>query len=198
MTGNLLVRAAIIVGIGVAAGAAHWTFGPTIVARFDPGRNRAPAPKAPDGTGPSDSSIPAVAPEASPISPAPVAAPKLPEGHITLERAKELYDSREQSNTVFIDARRPDLFLAGHVKGAMHLNPDAIRSGNPKLDFLYGVNVVVYCDGAQCEDSTNTAKRLQQRFNQDIGSILIMHDGFPAWLAAGHPTATGPDVEFGG
>lgn len=106
---------------------------------------------------------------------------------ITIPQAFRLFSA----NTAFVDARRRDEFEAGHVQNAFWMPADALTGGkrSEAMDFLVPDQpVVIYCGGGECDASKNVAALLQQGgFTQ----CLIMTDGYPGWVAAGHPTATG-------
>jgi rhodanese-related sulfurtransferase len=117
--------------------------------------------------------------------------------YITVERARQLFDAQFVGNrqVVFIDARARDIFEKGHVEGAMSLPAGELGPMLPAKvrNYLTGALVVIYCQGAECSDSHDVAKRLQAA-NIDIKPIFIFRDGYPAWVAAGHPTMAGPEV----
>jgi rhodanese-related sulfurtransferase len=48
--------------------------------------------------------------------------------------------------------------------------------------------IVIYCSGGDCRDSHLLASRLML---EGYGHLLIFRDGFPAWVAQGHPTEKG-------
>ncbi len=106
---------------------------------------------------------------------------------ITIPQAFRLFSA----NAAFVDARRRDEFEAGHVQNAFWMPADALTGGkrSEAMDFLVPDQpIVIYCGGGECDASKNVAALLQQGgFTQ----CLIMTDGYPGWVAAGHPTATG-------
>jgi len=113
---------------------------------------------------------------------------------ISVEAAKAILD---RGQAVFIDARPLDEYVKGHITGAMHLEKDALNGPPPAkvLDYLPGMEVVVYCHGELCTDSENVIKRLAA-LKKDIGPFRIIQAGYPGWIKAGLPTATGPEVGF--
>lgn len=95
------------------------------------------------------------------------------------------------ANVAFVDARRRDEFEAGHVQNAFWMPADALTGGkrSEAMDFLVQDQpIVIYCGGGECDASKNVAALLQ---NGGYQQCLIMTDGYPGWVAAGHPTATG-------
>jgi rhodanese-related sulfurtransferase len=97
---------------------------------------------------------------------------------------------------VFVDCRPRAEFEAGHVSGAVHLDPTAgVRDGDralpdAPLDLLSRAGTVItYCDAqAQCERSLLLAERLREAGLRDV---RVLEDGMPAWLAHGYPAESG-------
>lgn len=110
----------------------------------------------------------------------------LPEGQITLEAAKQAFDA----GAMFVDARKPEDYAAGHVENAIRIESEMFRHGDPpELGLIpRSAIVVVYCNGGHCDESENVAKYLS---NSGYGKVFVMHDGFPGWKAVGYPFATG-------
>jgi rhodanese-related sulfurtransferase len=97
-----------------------------------------------------------------------------------------------QGRLIFVDARNDDHYQAGHVPGAYQL--DHYRPG----DYLAAVlpacqvaeQIVVYCNGGDCEDSENTAIFLRDA--QIPGEKLFVYaGGITEWAASGMPVETG-------
>lgn len=90
---------------------------------------------------------------------------------------------------LWVDAREPAAFAAGHVPGAVALGETAWEEG--LADFVErwqpGVLVVVYCDGAECEASRRVARRLQTELG--IAEVAVLREGWPAWQKSGRPEA---------
>jgi rhodanese-related sulfurtransferase len=100
-----------------------------------------------------------------------------------LAHAKILFDT---GNVLFVDARSPDDYNDGHIKGSISL---------PVVDFdnhidaflqLHDLDqpIVTYCSGRTCEDSHHLAQRFMER---GYLNISVMIDGFPGWEAEGYP-----------
>jgi rhodanese-related sulfurtransferase len=94
---------------------------------------------------------------------------------------------------VFVDCRPRAEFEAGHVSGAVHLDPTAGPKDGGRalpLDLLSRAGTVItYCDAqAQCERSLRLAERLRQVGLRDV---RVLEDGMPAWLAHGYPAESG-------
>ena len=102
-------------------------------------------------------------------------------GDVTL--AKKLYDSQ---NFVFVDARSRDDYDEGHIKGAVSLPVGQFdeKIGAFLDQYSPEIAIVTYCSGRTCEDSHKLAQLLLA-----IGytQIHVFADGFPGWIAEGHP-----------
>lgn len=187
------LQAAIILGAGLIVGLAFSLASPVQLRLGDVNaefRDR-PARPVPQPVKPAEAGSPA-APENTPSSSA--AAPPTSDLFITVEAAKAIHDG---GLAVFIDARPLGEYLKGHIPGAMHLEKDALNGPPPSkvLNYLPGMEVVVYCHGELCTDSENVIKRLAA-LKKDIGPFRIIQAGFPGWVKAGLPTASGPEVGF--
>lgn len=108
---------------------------------------------------------------------------------ITVDQAARLYDA---GIAAFFDARLPDEFEAGHIDGASFVNAGSFDAGIPMaVEFVTPDQpIVIYCGGGECDASHNLAAILQQF---GYSRLHIMVEGYPAWEAAGLPTAAGPD-----
>lgn len=118
-------------------------------------------------------------------TPAPAAQPQGP--HVTLAQA---YDFWNQGVT-FLDARTKAEYLTGHIRGAKLLDPNEFTSDESRalIATLHpSLPLVIYCGGGDCHASENLAIFLQQAGYQQLH---ILHDGYPAWKAAGYDITTG-------
>ncbi len=111
---------------------------------------------------------------------------------IGLEQAAQIYRYANDF-TFWIDARSPELYAAGHIKGAHLLHfydqastqaeiAAAIAERQPEA-------LVIYCKGKDCTDSHHLAEDLM---GKDLGgrsftNIFVYHDGYDAWYQAGLP-----------
>ncbi len=100
---------------------------------------------------------------------------------ITLDQALEFY----QKGTVFVDAREPEYYQEGHIRGAFNF-PFFLELAF-KLDSLQGKNapLVIYCSGDECGSSEDLAYELQ---NEGFSNLLVFKGGWTAWHSSGHPT----------
>jgi len=126
-------------------------------------------------------------PPAAPTATPPAA---LPKGHITVPQAAALYDQQ----AFFVDSRRKDVYVAGHVAGAFRADMVSFKAGDPM--WVRGLPkemiLVVYCDGGDCDESEHVAQLLNA---SGFNAVYVMHDGFPGWKDAGHPVETGEGQE---
>lgn len=172
----LFERTCAIALAGVLAGAVHSAFhAPVVVKPLEPAQAAVPA-------NPSDG-------QSAQPPPPPTQTLGL---EITLDQAWTLYEE----GVPFVDARHREEYEAGHVQNAFLVQAEDFLAGKRPvaLDFLDpGARVVIYCGGGDCDASKNLAILLQQA---GFKSCHIMHDGYPAWAAAGRPTASGkPEYE---
>ena len=89
-----------------------------------------------------------------------------------------------------IDGREPSEYEAGHIPGAVNLPYDQVAGNLQKLGQLDtgGRPIVVYCGGGTCEISINLAWDL---ITAGQTRVAVYKGGFPDWLEAGLPSATG-------
>ena len=99
---------------------------------------------------------------------------------ITLDQALELY----QKGTVFVDAREPEYYQEGHIKGAWNI-PFFLELVF-KLDSLQGKDapMVIYCSGDECGSSEDLAYELQA---EGFSNLHVFKGGWTAWNTSGHP-----------
>jgi rhodanese-related sulfurtransferase len=117
--------------------------------------------------------------------------PEIPDvsGPLEIEIAtfKALYDA---GAALVLDAREASEYREGHIAGATSLptneclaDPDRAKqvesSGRP---------IVVYCSGPDCGLSRELAELLVRSGKR---RVLVFEGGYPAWSAAGYPSATG-------
>jgi len=104
------------------------------------------------------------------------------------EAAKKL-----QGGAIFFDARRSGEYRGGHIAGARTLSvweaglDEGIQrffaEGHPP-----GEDIVVYCNGGECEDSHTLAQKL---FLAGFDHVSVYRDGFPDWKQRGLPIHEG-------
>lgn len=102
---------------------------------------------------------------------------------LSLDEAYSLY---LDSMTLFLDARSPDDYDQGHIKGAINLPFEQWdqywNNIKPKLDPKR--EIVCYCEGLDCELSLFAARELKQ---QGYPKAYIFFGGWLKWKEAGLP-----------
>jgi rhodanese-related sulfurtransferase len=90
----------------------------------------------------------------------------------------------------FLDARAPADYAAGHIPYAFNLPVEAFAAHWPQVEPLLTreMELVVYCDGAECELS----HRLQQQLRQlGYSKVRVLVNGMTVWRKAGLPVTMG-------
>ncbi len=84
---------------------------------------------------------------------------------------------------LWLDARPPAAFAAGHIPGALALNEDAWEAGLPAFVEAWRPEqrIVVYCDSAQCHASEAVARRLMREFGAT--RVYVLKGGWESWQA---------------
>jgi rhodanese-related sulfurtransferase len=98
------------------------------------------------------------------------------------EELKKLIDGGDQS-IVIVDVQPKGAYDMGHVKGAINFPwaPTLKSNGNlPKNKTL-----ILYCDCAHEEDSTDVATQLKEKYG--YANIKLLEGGWSKWREAGYP-----------
>lgn len=113
-----------------------------------------------------------------------------PLGHARV--AQLFHDPQYASAIIFVDARDDEHYQAGHIPGAYQFDSyhmeKYLMATLPAC--LAATNVVVYCNGGDCEDSEFTAITLNQA-GMPLDKLFIYAGGFPQWATNGLPVETG-------
>ena len=113
---------------------------------------------------------------------------------VPLARVVELHrDPRfAEGRIVFIDARDDRHFHAGRIPGAIQLDHYHLDRHAAKVlaACLIAEQIVVYCNGGNCEDSELAAGDLLD-FGVPASKILVYAGGIDEWRRQGLPIATG-------
>jgi rhodanese-related sulfurtransferase len=95
-----------------------------------------------------------------------------------------------QIKAPFLDARRSAEFTDGHIAGAW-CAPVWEADLDDRLIFFKAARqpgpedpIVIYCSGGDCHDSHLLAAKL---LKEGYFHLLIYRDGYPGWVAQGHP-----------
>jgi len=91
-----------------------------------------------------------------------------------------------QKGTLFIDARSPELYEAGHIRGAVSFPRNDVEMLLEQ--FLADVDpestMIVYCSGIDCEDSHFVADFLIQF---QLNHVRVFPGGYGTWKEKGYP-----------
>lgn len=94
-----------------------------------------------------------------------------------------------EAGITFIDARAEDFYLyEGHIAGAISLPVMEFDTVFPKVkDQLPQLDdeIVCYCSGYGCEESTELARKLME---EGYRVVHVYTGGWPEWTEAGLPT----------
>ena len=106
---------------------------------------------------------------------------------IPLDQARRLWLG---GTVLFLDARDPADYAAGHVGNALNLPAQdfAQRFGEIAPMLTPASELILYCDGMECELSHRLAESLRQ---QGQTNLHILLNGWTVWRLAGLPTAKG-------
>lgn len=106
---------------------------------------------------------------------------------IGIEAAHNLF---KEGRCIFVDARLKDDFIKGHVAGAISLPLETFDESFPAVadSLSSGLLIVIYCDGKDCNSSTELAKKLRDMGFSEAKAFV---GGWNAWKKAGYPIRTG-------
>ena len=100
---------------------------------------------------------------------------------ISIEEAAAKYDD---PNAVFIDVRRTDEYIEGHIKGATFIIVDDLMARIDEVPTdkdLYFICAAGVRSGLACEMAAALGYDSEKLFNVEAGTA--------AWIEAGHPTS---------
>lgn len=96
---------------------------------------------------------------------------------ISLEDARTHF---EKNDALFADARPMSAFSEGHIKGAMHLDPNEFDSWSG--DFFSRISpdqmIITYCEGDQCRLSLELAEKLNW---MGYENVYYLKNGWGLW-----------------
>jgi rhodanese-related sulfurtransferase len=109
------------------------------------------------------------------------------EAFIALDQAKELW---HRSAALFLDAREPADYAAGHIGNALNLPAQSFAQHFGEIAPLLTREspLVLYCDGPECDLSHRLSESLRQL---GYTNLHILSNGWTAWRQAGLPTTPG-------
>lgn len=99
----------------------------------------------------------------------------------------------QQDRIVFLDARDPEHYEAGHIPGAYVFDYfHAEKYLDAILPLCQNAEViVVYCNGGDCEDSLHAATLLTEQANIPKEKMWVYTGGITEWVANAQPVETG-------
>jgi rhodanese-related sulfurtransferase len=103
---------------------------------------------------------------------------------VSLNEARAYFKA---GTALFADARPSRAYQAGHIQGAMNLDPDEFDtwSGAFFSQFPADTLIITYCDGTRCPLSTELAEKL---ISLGYEKVLVLKNGWSLWKAAHLPT----------
>ena len=104
---------------------------------------------------------------------------------VSIEEAAAKYND---PNAVFIDVRRPDEYIEGHIKGAAFIFLDDFMARIdevPQDKELYFICAMGARSGLACEMAAALGYDSEKLFNIEAGTA--------AWIEGGHPTSYNND-----
>lgn len=111
--------------------------------------------------------------------------PGEPYTRLSIDEAADMY---RDDDVVFVDVRRPDEYVDGHIKGALFINVDDLMARidevpqDKKLLFICAAGVR---SGLACEMAAALGYDTDNLFNIEAGTV--------PWIEAGKPTSYGSD-----
>lgn len=103
---------------------------------------------------------------------------------ISLEEFQRVVVGRQ---AVIIDARDPDAYAEGHIPGARNFPVRAVENDVTLITSQIDptADIVVYCEGQTCEDSSRLFDLLTQLLHFE--NVKLFRGGLAAWQAARLP-----------
>ena len=108
---------------------------------------------------------------------------------LTFEEAKAMYGSPD---VIFVDARYPEDYTAGHINGAMLLPFEMFDDYWPAVEqkMPKDKEIVTYCGGEDCELSLFLARWLRDKYGYK--DVYIFFGGAVKWKEHNMPVDTSP------
>jgi rhodanese-related sulfurtransferase len=122
------------------------------------------------------------------ISKLPITANRLsPDSPVKEIPLTEAWEKYETGAALFIDARSPEDFRAGHIKGAVSLPNQAFDEVFPEVveQIEKSGQLVTYCDGNECILAQALARKLYELGFQNVSYLV---NGWTSWRERKLPT----------
>ena len=96
----------------------------------------------------------------------------------------------QSTKVIFLDARLPGDFKAGHIRGAINLPYEEFEVHAPSVLPKLNKNeeIIAYCDGTECESSLLLARELLE---DGYKNIKVFFGGWAEWQKSGLSVETG-------
>ena len=95
----------------------------------------------------------------------------------------------ENDNYVFIDVRRPDEYMDGHIKGALFITVDEILGRTDELP--KNKNLLFICAAGV---RSALACEMSASMGIDQDKLYNIEEGTPTWINKGYPTSIGSEI----
>ncbi len=90
----------------------------------------------------------------------------------------------QSKNVIFLDARYPEDFKAGHIEGAINFPWEEYEEYAPQIlpTLPQDEEIIAYCDGTECETSLLLARELMEL---GYTKVKVFFGGWQEWRDAG-------------
>ena len=112
--------------------------------------------------------------------------PGEPYTRITTDEAAELHGKDDYA---FVDVRRMDEYMDGHVKGALFITVDDLLG---RIDELPQDKKLLFICAAGVRSGLACEMAAAMGFDSDV--LYNIEDGTPPWIEKGYPTSYGADA----
>jgi rhodanese-related sulfurtransferase len=104
-----------------------------------------------------------------------------PARHVNID---QVFEHVAAGTARFVDARKPEEFALGHIRGAMNVPSESVYASVETVQQFIGTGelVIVYCGGGHCEASHTVADVLRQ-FGYD--NVRIYRNGWEELMKSG-------------
>jgi rhodanese-related sulfurtransferase len=103
---------------------------------------------------------------------------------------KEAVIKFREKNTLFLDARAPEDYHAGHISGALNLPIHQFDKHflNVEQKLKTSRVIITYCDGIDCTQGTDLAITLKE---MGFKKVYFLVNGWTEWISQGLPAEKG-------
>jgi rhodanese-related sulfurtransferase len=117
----------------------------------------------------------------------PPLAPPQAQDTVPLKEAQELWTG---GSALFLDARSPSDYAAGHIAGALSLPVEEFEDHFAQVSTMFTTDstIVAYCDGVECDLSHRLMDKLR---GLGYHNVRLLVNGWTTWHTAGLPAHTG-------